>query len=80
MKTLHALFTAIDAYPTCPLRGCVNDALAFDAFLRKYARQAGFAYQPLYLLAPHPKEAPAVAAQVGDGWGTPTRANPPTFA
>ncbi|RYD98720.1 MAG: caspase family protein, partial [Sphingobacteriales bacterium] len=35
MPTIHALMVGINAYPTNPLSGCLNDVKAMEAYLRK---------------------------------------------
>jgi hypothetical protein len=48
MKTLHALFIAIDEYPIAHhvLRGCRNDAEAINVFLRRHCQTQGWNYRP----------------------------------
>jgi pimeloyl-ACP methyl ester carboxylesterase len=56
-KTIHALIIGINAYPSRPLFGCVNDALAVGRFFKEFCDvpENNFAWNPRYLLAPHPE-------------------------
>jgi len=67
-KTIHALIVGINAYPTQPLFGCVNDALAMGQFFKDFCDNPdnNHNWNPRYLLAPHPTETDVVeqAAQV----------------
>ncbi len=51
MATLHALFIAIDEYvaPVPPLKGCVNDAEAFQAFLQNHSRANALDFNPKFI-------------------------------
>ncbi|MFK7932473.1 MAG: caspase family protein [Saprospiraceae bacterium] len=53
-KTLHVLFVGINAYPSIPLKGCVNDVLDMYDFLRTLseANQDIGDFKPKFLLAP----------------------------
>lgn len=72
-KTIHALLIGINAYPSAPLHGCVNDALAVGTFFRNACAQAGYRWRPAYLLAPGEQDLPAVEAAEVENQGMPTR-------
>jgi pimeloyl-ACP methyl ester carboxylesterase len=74
-KTIHALLVGINAYTQAPLRGCINDLLALDAFFKKHCKNSGQAWNPRYLLGPHDDDKPAIARQGIADWALPTRAN-----
>ncbi len=71
--TLYALFIGINAYPSAPLRGCINDALAMGAYLQQRCASTGAGFEPRYLLAPHPYEQTALALQGVTRYTLPTR-------
>lgn len=55
-RTIHAIIIGINAYPSHPLYGCVNDALAVGRFFKEFCenKDSGLRWNPQYLLAPHP--------------------------
>lgn len=73
MTKIHALLVGINAYSAAPLRGCVNDTLAFGAFFQQLCRKNGYQWHPTYLLAPHPEDHQAIRHYGVSAFGQPTR-------
>ena len=70
--TIYAVLVGINAYPSRPLYGCINDVLALHAFLQGQATgNRGTKVNAVLLLAPHPAE----ARQLDLDYDLPTRSN-----
>jgi pimeloyl-ACP methyl ester carboxylesterase len=81
-KNLFATLIGINAYPEYPLKGCVNDVLEMDSFLRKLCQQqadAALNYIPAYFLASHDYEKETVEGHAKTHWGEGVVVQQPTF-